>query len=493
MKKEKIKKSKISIVVTVFVLVVGVFVGIWQFRAPKADETLPEYQQMMKNLYRFAEQSHPSGSAEINRVRSMIIEEIEDMGVSPLVESFEYTKDELITLIIEMAFEGLTPEEWWAKNQKAAVKYYGDKYNCESFDTFINDYTEDFFTESVFGFDEESVLAMQNILVKLDAPGNDRGIMFVSHYDSASEGPGAGDDMISVCAMLEAIRAQSQNSDLKNDIYFLITDGEEVGTLGAMEFVKAHPEMRDKIDMIINLEARGNRGGLLLFETSENSYEMIKATKKSGAKPIGVVWAVTLYAMMPNTTDLTIFFEAGYKGINLAAVEGVEVYHEPTDTPENFNKSTAGQYLNTVMSIADYCANNTLDSLREPSPEAVYFTFLPGVMVLMTALTSHIICGLACLLAVVFLVVSVKNKQLKRSTGILMGILIVFAVLTSVVIPSMSYLFYIPLLTTTVVQVLKKWHKAFIAARIVSGFIALLIWVPAVFLVWVLLIEPLLL
>ena len=56
--------------------------------------------------------------------------------------------------------------------------------------------------------------------------------------------------IVAVCAMLEAMRAHAQNDALKNDIYFLLTNGEELGLLGAQAFVGAHPELRDKIDAI---------------------------------------------------------------------------------------------------------------------------------------------------------------------------------------------------------------------------------------------------
>ncbi|MCL2545541.1 MAG: M20/M25/M40 family metallo-hydrolase, partial [Clostridia bacterium] len=118
--------------------------------------------------------------------------------------------------------------------------------------------------------------SLQNILVKIDAPGAERGVLFVSHYDSVPRSPGAADDMLSVCAMLEAMRAHAENGALQSDLYFLFTDGEEIRMLGAWAFVDAHPELRDAIGMVVNLEARGNRGALLLFETSPKAYPLLQ-------------------------------------------------------------------------------------------------------------------------------------------------------------------------------------------------------------------------
>ena len=92
-------------------------------------------------------------------------------------------------------------------------------------------------------FNEDGMLFLQNILVKLDAPGANCGVLFVAHYDSVPEGPGAADPMLNTVSLLEALRSQAQNNALNNDLYFLFTDGEERGCLGAYRFAEAYPEL----------------------------------------------------------------------------------------------------------------------------------------------------------------------------------------------------------------------------------------------------------
>lgn len=50
-------------------------------------------------------------------------------------------------------------------------------------------------------------------------------------------GPGASDDAAAVAAMLETVRALG-DVELRNDLVFLMTDGEEDGVLGAEAFVR---------------------------------------------------------------------------------------------------------------------------------------------------------------------------------------------------------------------------------------------------------------
>ncbi|WP_440064670.1 M28 family peptidase [Streptosporangium sp. OZ121] len=91
---------------------------------------------------------------------------------------------------------------------------------------------------------------MDNIVATL--PGRDPTgtVMVAAHYDSAAMGPGASDDGAAVAAMLETVRALRAQEDqegrggggnLRNDLVFLMTDGEEDGVLGAEAFVREHP------------------------------------------------------------------------------------------------------------------------------------------------------------------------------------------------------------------------------------------------------------
>lgn len=481
MKTSKAKKTTLHISLTILTLVIGITLGLLQVKSPRVNEasdTYPAYQRMLANIQKLATEPHPSGSAEIEVVRTQLLAEIEDMGLAYTVEDASYTALELADIQVQLSGAS-SIDEWWEWNKEWIAKEYDIHSIEEMLATLVG---------------EDGTLNLQNILVKLDAPDTDSGVMFVSHYDSTSGGPGAADDMVAVCAMLEALREQTTNSTLKNDIYFLFTDGEENYLLGANKFVKAHPELKDKIDMVINFEARGNSGGVLLFETSPKAYQLIETTIKSGAKPIGMSWAAAIYAMMPNNTDLTHFLNAGYNGINFAAIEGVETYHQPTDTYENLNKSTAWQYLHTTLALASYAANSDLSELQKAPSEAVYFPFLPGFMVLMSGVVSHIFCANACILALLFTVVQARRKKLKLSPSVvLITLLVILSIGSAFLFAAGSYLFYIPLLAIVITAFLRDLPVANITARVLSGIIALLLWVPVVFLLWVSMIQPMML
>ena len=238
-----------------------------------------------------------------------------------------------------------------------------------------------------------------NYLVKVDAPGAERGVMFVSHYDSTIGGPGAADDAVSVATMLEVLREMLSRNDLTNDLYFLFTDGEEIKMAGATAFVTHNPEMKEKIDLVINLEARGNAGTLIMFETSPHSKNIIKALDQNLDHITMFSVAAEIYKLMPNYTDLGEFLRAGYPGINFAIIDHPETYHQMTDNFANLSRDSAYMYLKTAVRLADYFGKANLDALKS-NEDAVYFPFLKGNTIV---IPNRVMVIISCFIAVVTL------------------------------------------------------------------------------------------
>ena len=109
---------------------------------------------------------------------------------------------------------------------------------------------------------------VENIVARLKGTsGAADAVALVAHYDSVPAGPGAGDDGAGVAALLETLRVLRTGPPLRNDILFVITDGEEDGLLGASAFAAENPAAKD-VRVAVNFEARGNAGASQMFETS---------------------------------------------------------------------------------------------------------------------------------------------------------------------------------------------------------------------------------
>ncbi|MGL6217737.1 MAG: M20/M25/M40 family metallo-hydrolase, partial [Lacrimispora sphenoides] len=375
--------KKISVFLMIIVFAIGIQVGLQQMKPPalpsESDTDYPAYKQMLDNLKEMTVVPHPAGSKELESVRIHILAQIREMGLEPIVETEVYTIEDIIS--------GLGAEP-------------GEENEIE--DHIRNE----------AHINENDELILKNILVKMDAPNTDRGILMMAHYDTEKGTPGAGDDMISVCALLEAMREQSKNNDLKNDIYFLFCDGEELGAFGSKAFVESHPELKESIDLVINVDGRGNRGGVLMFESSAYNYELIRYFKQANSRPLAFSFTTSLYRKMPNITDMTNFLDAGYSGLNFTVTEGVENYGAMSDNYENFNPRTAYNYLRTVREMADYSAKEQFQG-NSSKQDGVYFPFMPGHLVLMSNAVAYILSGFVVLAAMLWLILQSRRGRVR--------------------------------------------------------------------------------
>ncbi|MDZ4772419.1 MAG: M20/M25/M40 family metallo-hydrolase [Planctomycetota bacterium] len=178
------------------------------------------------------------------------------------------------------------------------------------------------------------VAITRNIVARLpktaSSSSQSKSVLVCAHHDSVSAGPGTSDDGVGVAAALEIARALQLVSVRKNDVVFLIDDGEEAGLIGARSFLARHPLARD-VGVVVNMEARGTNGRAQMFETSTGNRSLIAALAAGVPHPSATSVAYELYKAMPNDTDMTVFKEAGLAGVNFAFIGGVSRYHTPLD------------------------------------------------------------------------------------------------------------------------------------------------------------------
>ena len=179
------------------------------------------------------------------------------------------------------------------------------------------------------------VAHIHDILARLPGTTSSGTIMLMAHYDSVLLSSGAADDGSSVAAILESVRAlRASPTALKNDLILLFTDGEEeAGLLGAEAFATAHPWIKD-VSLIMNFEARGDRGPSLLFQTSPGNSFLIETTAHSASYPVGSSLFYSLYILLPNDTDFTIFRPYKIPGLNFAFGENLEAFHSGLNNPK---------------------------------------------------------------------------------------------------------------------------------------------------------------
>lgn len=293
----------------------------------------------------------------------------------------------------------------------------------------VKAYLKEQFEQMEVAYEEEDFtyegMALTNFLVKFDAPNSEEGVMFVSHYDSVPDGPGACDDGISVASILAAMK-ELKGRNLKNDLYFLFTDGEEQKSMyGAKHFIREHgKEYQDIVKLVLNFESRGTKGPLLMFETSSGNKNLARLLQKSvQSGSTAFSFAAAVYKTMPNDTDLTEFLEAGYTGMNFAVVGGGENYHSEYDSMEVLDKDTAYMYVSTVrelvLAMTDYDLT-TISSVED----GVYFPIWKGRNLVLSITVVRILAIAAGTLFLGLIAWAGQKKKLKgKKIAVSLGII----------------------------------------------------------------------
>jgi hypothetical protein len=255
-----------------------------------------------------------------------------------------------------------------------------------------------------------------------ELPGSDAAvpsILLVAHYDSVSTGPGAADDSTGVATCLETIHALKARGPLRNTIGILFTDAEENHgvCLGAFVFVRDQTNLLENIRVVVNMEARGNRGPALMFQTGRNNRELMRVFRRACPLPVTASFSEEVYRRMPNDTDLTEFLNAGKRGFNFAFVGGIEFYHSPNDTPENLSLRTLQHYGECVVPLVAELGNANLgafDALQKTG-DATFFTVFRGCMALYSASAAKLITYTTAALFFVTLFAGFRNRAISSA------------------------------------------------------------------------------
>lgn len=217
-----------------------------------------------------------------------------------------------------------------------------------------------------------------NVMSRWPGTADGRAVLLTAHYDSVAAGPGAGDDLAGVAALLEVARVLSEEPPLPGPVILLFTDGEEIALLGAQAFVEEHPWAAD-VGVVINLEANGTSGQSILFETTHHSGWLTQTLGSAVPRLVGNAFADSLYTLFPFDTDLSVYAAAGIPGVNFAFVESHAQYHTPLDAPANIDPGSLQHHGDNALAAARAFASQ--DLRNPPTCERVYADIAPGLFV----------------------------------------------------------------------------------------------------------------
>jgi hypothetical protein len=217
-----------------------------------------------------------------------------------------------------------------------------------------------------------------NIIAKIKGSTDGKSLLLLTHYDSNPHSSlGASDAGSGVVTILESLRAFiAKNETPKNDIIIVITDAEELGLLGAKAFVDNHP-LAKNVGLVLNFEARGSGGpSYMLMETNgKNSKLLSEFINANPNYPAANSLMYSIYKMLPNDTDLTVFRENGnINGFNFAFIGDHFDYHTAQDSYERLDRETLLHQADYLMTSLNYFANSDLSDL-ESTKDHIYTNF----------------------------------------------------------------------------------------------------------------------
>ena len=315
-------------------------------------------------------------------------------------------------------------------------------------------YTADVHSDPLFDFSEpvdketfDMLSAEQQAAVKdapadtivVDVPGkSERTMALMAHYDSSTvEGAGndeqhpytsgtshgAADDGYGVATIVETLRAlKAEGRQPENSLKIVITDAEEIGLIGARNEMRHHRADYENVDLVLNLEARGMSGPAFMFETSPNNSAVAGYFLSHVKQPVTGSLFPSLYALMPNSTDMTNLIPEGFTVLNIAAVGDADHYHQSTDAPRYVDHSTLQHYGDQALDLTRAWAFDGQAPTLTADGDLHFFQLWRGLTVRYPAAVGT---GLGCLAVIAALgvvVVRARSLHWKRVLGTVWGL-----------------------------------------------------------------------
>ncbi|MEM7705151.1 MAG: M28 family peptidase [Pseudomonadota bacterium] len=370
-------------------MIVAVF-AVWDARRG-ADPLDLDLKTLQADVASIAAEPHPLGSEPARRVRSLLEQQLRDLG-------FEVSVQRTRVDYLHPSRTSASPRVAWVENVVAELPSTTP--------------------------DEESGT-----------------FLLMSHYDSVWQGPGAGDAASGVAAQLAGAREAASQPNRRNRLLVVITDGEEMGLFGAQGFFRQHP-LAAEVDLVVNFEARGNAGPPQMFQTSSGNSGLIEMLGDVLGSPLANSISFEVYKRMPNDTDMTISLGEGIPGINFAFIDGYPNYHAATDNSTNLSPRSLAQQAGNAVALTRHLINADL-ALARTDNDKTYFNLSSWVFVQYSLLTVWLLAGLATAAVLVGLRLVLARRLLSgRSLAVALAALLAVLMNVSNLFESLSDLWF---------------------------------------------------
>ena len=180
----------------------------------------------------------------------------------------------------------------------------------------------------------------RSVVARLPGTDSTGAVLLGGHLDTVHTTTGASDCGTGAVSVLETARALTAAPAPKNDIIFLIEDGEETSRSGSNSFATQHRWAED-VRVAINLEAMGTGGSSLLYVTGQENQWIIDEALQVMPDPVAYSFANDLiWVTGTGGSDLDQFLTVAETGLGLVYLNNVPAYHTMADSIENLDPAS---------------------------------------------------------------------------------------------------------------------------------------------------------
>ena len=271
--------------------------------------------------------------------------------------------------------------------------------------------------------------AVENVVAVHKGTGDGKAVLASAHYDSVPPGPGVSDDGAGVAVVLELARGFAARTT-RNDVIFLLTDGEETGLRGARAFADRHPLMR-RVGIVVNFDARGASGASMMFETGPGNARLMDLFAHTVARPSASSVNYEVYKLLPNDTDFSVYRKLGLSGFNFGFINSAALYHSVRDNLQYIDRRSLQHTGEHAFEVAGALADTDLATLSASSDASFFDVF--GLVTVVWPAAINVPIALLALLGLVGLIVVHRDAFTSRAT--------VWAVFALLAVPALLFAF----------------------------------------------------
>ncbi|PAV12692.1 hypothetical protein ASJ81_05665 [Methanosarcina spelaei] len=194
----------------------------------------------------------------------------------------------------------------------------------------------------------------------------------------SANGTGVDDNAGGVACMLELAKTL-QNESFNRTIYFIAFSGEESNLLGSQAWVKAHPELKDNIVAVVNVDCVGNEP---LYVCYLPQYAWLRDIFENEAKSSGI----RIQSALIERGDHEIFWENYIPAVVLCHhnYKSHDNFHELSDTVDNVDfsviRNASALAARSIIYLADPDENQApLVNVSNPKVSEASFELMYNV------------------------------------------------------------------------------------------------------------------